>query len=35
VDELNELRQGRHGEKLLALAERRVLLDLPDGYEQW
>jgi hypothetical protein len=34
-DELNDLQQGRYGKTLTTLAERRVLLDLPNGYDQW
>ena len=35
TDEITDLQHGRIGKALAALAERRVLLDLPDGYEQW
>jgi hypothetical protein len=34
-NELDQIRRGRIDAALSALAERRVLLDLPDGYEQW
>lgn len=33
--DLDDLHHGRPNDRLTTLAERRVLLDLPDGYEQW